>query len=505
MSRNPKKIFISILSTETNTFSPIPTGLDDYEIIRQEDIDSGSYQQGDDFLLDLWRQKACDRGDELLFGLEATAYPAGYTTQSAYESLRDEILGKLKASGPVDVVLLFLHGAMAAQGYDDCEGDLLYRIRQVIGPDVIIAVELDLHCHLTQAMLTSADILITFKEYPHTDIAARADELYELAVEASAGHYRPTMALFDCHMMGMYPTSTPTMRRFIQTMVETEQREDVLSVSFIHGFPFGDMPEAGGKMLVVTDNNQPLAQQLANDFGMQVFSLRHDITFKALPLDTALEKAVKQASERNDSTKPIVVADQSDNSGAGAPNDSTFALRWLLEHQIQGVACAIVYDPQVVQFAVAAGVGAQLQVRLGGKLGVSSGDPLDIPVTVTAIKRNYFHHFPQETGDPSLFPLGDTVALQCAGIDIIVSSVRLQCYSASIFTDFDLPPSERRILIVKSTQHFYADFAPIASEVIYMAGPGAVSPIVQQVPYQKMSTEDKYPWVDNPFETVASI
>ena len=487
------KIFTAGLNTETNTFSPIPTGMDDFNVIRPDDLKDGTHQLSDIIPFAGWQQKARARKDHFLFGLYAWAYPAGLTATSTYENLRDELLASLKASGPVDIVLLNLHGAMVARGYDDCEGDLLTRIRQEVGPGVIIAAELDLHCHLTPAMIENANILITYKESPHVDIAARGDELFDLAVEASLGHSHPTMAMFDCKMMCTSTTNTPEMRGFIDAMMSAEQQDDVLSVSFIHGFIYSDLPDAGGKLLVVTDHNLPLAERLAKKLGQQVFALRHQIHFDCLPLEEALQKALSVAQ------KPVVVADQSDNAGGGAPSDSTFALQWLLEHKVRDAAMAIFYDPQVVKLAIAAGVGAELQVRLGGKMGVTSGDPLDLKVTINAIKKDYSHRFPQEQGEPLLIPIGDTIAIRCAGIDIVVSNERCQCYSPCIFDDLGIPVHKKHLLVVKSKQHFYGAFAPIASEIIYMAGPGAVPPIVQRIPYQRMSTKDKYPWIDNPF------
>ena len=496
------KIFAASLATETNTFSPMPTGLDDFLLVRRNDIVSGNGSFNDIQPIGLWQTKAQAHRLEFCFSLFAFAQPSGITTKVAYEQLRDEILNDLRAEDSIDIVLLNLHGAMVAAGYEDCEGDIIGRVRAIVGPNTTIAVELDLHCHLTEKMVSTADLLITYKEYPHVDINARAEELFDLAMKAQQDRVRPTMALYDCRMMGMYPTNTVPMRRFIQAMTDAEQQEGVLSVSFIHGFPFGDVPDAGGKMLVVTDNNPELAQDIAQALGQQVFALRQQINFPCLPLGEALSKAMGLAL---DSQSPIVVADQSDNPGGGAPGDATYTLAWLLEHQVTNVGMAIFYDPQVVSIALAAGVGAKLMVRLGGKLGSTSGNPLDIEVKVIAIQRNYNHRFPQidlESGkedDAIYLPAGDVVALHCQGIDILVSSKRAQCFSPCIFSDLSINPKEKSLLVIKSAQHFYGAFAPIASEVIYMAAPGAVPPIMKQIPYQKMRTDNKYPWKQNPF------
>ena len=318
------KIFAAALVTETNTFSPIPTGLSDFDIFRCQADKNGRYDfPEEESLFGLWQDMAIKQGDEFYFGLSTMACPAGYTTHQAYKALCDELLNAVQACGSVDIVLLYLHGAMVAQDCEDCEGDLLSKLRNAVGPKTIIAAELDLHCHLTQLMASSADLLISFKEFPHTDVLARAEELFELAHGAAVGRYRPTTAVFDCKMVGMYPTSTPVMRGYVDEMIAAEQQAGVLSVSFIHGFPFGDVAEAGGKLLVIADNNQALAEAMAEKLGNKILALRQQIAFQPLTLNEALETACDQlAALPADGIKPIVVADQSDNPGAGAPADA---------------------------------------------------------------------------------------------------------------------------------------------------------------------------------------
>ncbi|PHZ85476.1 M81 family metallopeptidase [Paremcibacter congregatus] len=482
------RIFTAGLSTESNTYSPMPTGFDDFEIVRASDLSPVDPDFGMFDLFGMWRNNALARGDDFILSLAAFAQPSGVTVRSVYETLRDEILLSLKQTGPVDVVLLFLHGAMVAEGYEDCEGDIITRVREIVGPDVTIAVELDLHCHLTELMVAQADIIITFKEYPHIDVNDRAEELFDLAVRAQSGELRPTMAMFDCKMVGIYPTSEPALRRFVDHMSEVEQEDGVLSVSFGHGFPAGDVTEAGCKMLVVTDNDLPLAEELAEKLGQEIYDLRHEIGFKTVPMAEALSRAL--ASDRS----PVVVADQADNAGGGAPGDATFALRWLLENKAQNVAMAIFYDPEVVRLAKSAGEGAKLKVSLGGKLGPTSGDPVDLDVAVLAVKDDYSHRFPQGEGKPVFLSVGDVVALRAEGIDLIVSSKRGQCFSPCIFEDLGIDPTTKQLLIPKSMQHFYGAFAPIASEVIYMASFGAMQMDVTQISYEHMTTADKFPW-----------
>lgn len=488
------RIFAGGIATETNTFCPVPTSRDDFLVLRGQDLLKGTAEHPSLDLSDPWGEQARARGDTFIFSLMAWAQPSGITVCGAYESLREELLRDLRAAMPVDVVLLMLHGAMVAQGYEDCEQDLIERVREIVGPSATIGVELDLHCHLSRAKIASADLVITYKEYPHTDVAARARELFDLAVATKLGQIRPTSALFDCHMVGLYPTSREPLRSFVNSLAAVERRPGVLSVSFGHGFPYADLPHMGAKILVVTDRNKALAEQVAYELGTQLYTLRREIGFESvsLPLETALARAL--ASNRT----PVVVADQSDNTGGGAPGDATFALTWLLDHNAANVGLAILYDPLAVQIARKAGEGARLQMRLGGKMGPFSGQPVDLEVQVRSLRSSYLHSFPQQSGEPMLFPAGDVAALQHGTIDIVVSSERCQCFSPSIFTDLDIDPRRKRLLVVKSVQHFYAAFAPIAGETLYMAAPGAVAPDPRRIPYQRVSTQRLYPWQEDP-------
>lgn len=488
------RIFAGGIATETNTFAPVPTGIDDFFVQRGCDSVAAIAHSSLD-LARIWGRQSRAHGAQLIVGLHASAEPSGVTCRSAYESLRDELLENLRAALPVDVVLLMLHGAMVADGYEDCEEDILRRVRHLVGPDVAIGVELDLHCHLTAAKITAADVVVTYKEYPHEDIEERAAEVFELAVATKLGRIRPTIALFDCRMVGFYPTSRQPLRQFVEDMMSEERRNGVLSLSFAHGFPFADLPYVGAKMLVITDGDPELAQHLAAKFGKRAHDLRAGIGFDSISLtmEQALVKAVS-----SDAT-PVVVADQSDNPGAGAPGDATFALRWLIEHGAQDVAMAIFHDPEVVKIAGKAGVGAQLPVRLGGKTGPFSGEPLDLQITVTSVRAGYMHAWPQRSGEPLLCPVGDVAALRCGGIDIVVGSKRCQCYCPSIFSDLGVDPSRKRLLVVKSTQHFHLGFAAMAADVIYMAAPGAVAPDPRRIPYRRLNTAGLYPWNPMPF------
>lgn len=487
------RIFAAGIATETNTFSPRSVALKDFRIQRGTDV-TGRTQFSSLDLTRPWGEQAKERGDEFVFSLMAYAEPGGLTIGSAYETLRDEILRDLKASLPVDVVLLMLHGAMAAEGYEDCEEDLIGCVRGIAGSRTALGVELDLHCHLTESKIAAADVVITYKEYPHTDPAERARELFDLAVATRLGSIRPRMAIFDCRMIGLYPTSREPMRGFINALKAAERNGLVLSLSFGHGFQFADIPHIGAKLLAVTDGDLTLAREVAREYGLRAYALRHQIGSESFSLP--LEGALRRASTLT--RHPVVVADQSDNPGGGAPGDATYALAWLIEHQVRDVGMAFFYDPEVVHLARRAGRGAKLSVRIGGKSEQFSGSPVQVDATVLGVLESYRQPFPQESGLTDWLEQGTIVALRSGGIDLIVTDGRGQCVSPAVFADLGIDPRAKRLLVVKSAQHFQAAFAPLAGEIIYMGGPGAVAPDPWRIPYQRLATHGLYPWSEDP-------
>ncbi len=481
------KIFAGGISTETNTFSPMPTGMRDYKIVRPGDeVEPGTMTAFDQF-----ESCARERSWEYVFGLYAGAQPAGVTTRSTYESLRDELLSRLQEAMPVDIVLLGLHGAMVADGYDDCETDIIERVRQVVGPGAKIGVELDLHCDVTQSMIETADAIVLYKEYPHTDVANRAADLFDIVADAAEGKTNPEMALFDCRMLGLYLTPNEPLRSLVDDLLAMEGNDGILSISLVHCFPWGDVPTCGAQALAITDGDPDLAVRIAEKVGRRFFDMRHELDQVPWSIDEALDQALSAAGG------PVVIADRADNAGGGAPSDSTFMLKAMLERGIDNAGLAMIWDPVAVQVAISGGVGANLDIRLGGKMGPMSGDPLDLKVKVAGIAEDMVQEWPQQ-GDPMRIPCGDSVCLHCNGIDIIVSSRRVQPFSPDVFTNFGIDVASKGILVVKSSQHFYAGYAPVASEIIYMAAPGAVAPRYTEIPFKRVNLH-KYPWVDDPF------
>lgn len=473
----------------------MPTGLRDFTVAGPDDSEETRSRILGGVIFKRFAAVTNSLGHSYVQGSYAYAAPAGATTRAAYETLRDSLLSELEQALPIECVLLGLHGAMVAEGYEDCETDIVVRVRKLVGDDVKIGVFLDLHCDLPELLIEHADAIVILKEYPHVDYDERAEELATLIIDAASGEIEPKMALFDCRMIGLYSTPLEPMRSFVDSMQEAQRRPAILSVSLGHGFPWGDAPAIGARMLVVSDGDVALAETLAAELGRKFFALRRQVTLRPLPLAEGLDRALAAST----AIGPVVVADVSDNAGGGAPSDSTFVLRELLARKVKNGAVALLWDPVAVQQAFAAGAGSKLTLRLGGKLGPSSGDPLDLTVRVRALVPGLVQRWPQIHGHLDV-PCGDCACLTYQGIDIVVGSVRQQVLGLEVFTAFGINPIDRDVLIVKSANHFRAAYASLASDVVYVSAPGALTFDFGSIPYQRLDTR-KYPLVDDPWLT----
>ncbi len=470
-------LFTASLGTETNTFSPIPTGarlFADTYLVR-----AGAYGDNPDLFavpMMAFRDKARARNWRLTESLCAFAVPAGPTVDRVYEEFRDEVLADLARAMPVDAVLLSLHGAMVAESYPSCETDLTARIRSMVGSAVPIGVELDLHCHLTPGLVDAADAIVIFKEYPHVDAAERANELFEIIAGTVEGRLRPVMSVFDCRMIGLYPTTLEPMAGFVRRMRALEKREGVLSISLAHGFPWGDVPDLGTRVLVVTDADAAQGAALAAELGHELRRLRPMIEPPWMPMDEAIDEALSVVEGT------VVIGDVTDNAGGGAASDSTFMLRALLDRSVRDAAVGCFWDPVVVGLAFEAGEGASIRIRLGGKLGRFSGDPLDVEARVLTLRPDM--HQPYLSGARAR--MGDAAALSIGGIDVVVNAIRCQTFSIEAFTGLGIDPAGKRIVVVKSMNHFRESFAPIAARILYAAAPGAIDVQYRRLPYARV-------------------
>lgn len=483
------RVFMGGIATETNSFADVPTVLADFE--------RGGLYRGDATRhpaqhftapLHCWRRNASSAGYEVVEGLMAAAQPGGMTTARTWKQLSSELLDNLHAAGPVDLVLLNLHGGMIAENEFDCEGFLLSQARR-IAPHAVIACELDPHCHLTELMVRSADVIMTYKHYPHTDIHERAEDVWRLAAATFKGEITPVAARAECHMISVWHTTRAPMDAFVAQMTAAQGQDGILAVSFCHGFALGDVPDLGARMLVYADRESAPAQAVADRMARSLWAMREQTRARWLSVHEALDTV-----QRNAVPGLMVIADVSDNPGMGAGGDNTELLAELIRRQVRGALVGLLFDPMAVQLCLGLEEGAPLRLRIGGKFSPRSGPPLDLSVRLLRIVRDA----QQTSVSGPLMSIGNVVLLQTQeGVLIAINDLRTQLFHPDAFNGLGLDVAACPVIVVKSTQHFHAGFSPLAAQVLYVRNSHAVSFEGPESPYRHRNG-DYWPCTEQP-------
>ena len=401
----------------------------------------------------------------------AAASPSAQVTSDAFERIVGEIVARLEAARPLEGVYLDLHGAMVTEAHDDGEGEILRRVREVVGPRVPIAVSLDLHANVTRAMVEGADALVAYRTYPHVDMAetgARAARLLDRMLRtgsrlASAWHG------FD------FLTGIPSQCSFIEPcksiyalLAELENRHDVM-LSFTPGFPMADFEECG--MAVFGYGGE------ACEVGRAVESLRACVADSepvfALELHSPHD-AVVRAKQRGAPGAPVVLADTQDNPGAGGNGDTTGLLAALVRQEAREATLGLLIDAESAVRARAAGQGATLAFSLGGRSGVDGDAPFAGEFTVERLGDGQFTCTgPMFKGfRMKLGPMALLRSRAAPGVRVALASRKCQAGDQEMFRHLGVEPRRERILALKSSVHFRADFEPIAREVLVVKSPG---------------------------------
>lgn len=471
------RVFVATFGTETNTFASFPTGIDDFRRLWVEGNVASATPSPWVAPAQCWVRRAAELGWEVVESIHTFAEPAGPTTRSAYEMMRDRILSDLAAAGPVDAVLMFLHGAMIAEGYDDCEADFVSRMRAQVGPKVRIGLELDLHAHLDEALLDVTDIIVFYKAYPHIDYAERADDLFTLMQRTLAGEVEPVMALFDCKTMGLFPTTREgPMIKYIDDLFAAEGKDGILSLSLNHGFPWADVRHAGAKMLAVADGDMVVAQRAAEEYGRRFYAIRAEATLPFVPLDEAIAAAKQPGS------KPILLADTSDQTGGGAPGDTTHMLKALIDAGIRNAVYGPLWDPLAVGICFAVGIGARLRLRIGGKYEPYSGPCMDVEAEVLFLRRDAY----QDQLSNERVPMGDVAVVRVEGIEVLLNTRRVGVFSPTMFTHHGMTLGDKQVIALKNLYKHRDVFAPLVRDQLFVATPGACPPDWKSIPFTRI-------------------
>jgi microcystin degradation protein MlrC len=472
------RIFTGGINHETNTFSPIPTSGDRFRVMH---FDRGpallERYRGTRTVIGGFIDAADALGIELVPSIYSFAMPCGPVTRAEFEAQMADTLDDLEAAlaaGPLDGLLLGLHGAMVIEGIDDGEGEYLRRVRDVVGPDLPIVAELDLHANLSPETAQLADILVVYDTYPHVDTYDRAVEVTHLLARLVRKEIAPACAFRQIPLLANLTaqfTGRPPMSDWQALLYDIEARPGVLTASIVAGFPYADIPITGMSVYVVTDGDQALADACANELAR--FAWAHRAQFQATPMSVpaAVEYALTHPG-------PICLADVADNTGAGTSGDGTDILRELLRRNARSAAVALLFDPETVAEAIEAGVGSTIEARLGGKVDDRHGAPVETSAYVRAITDGYFvNDGPLGTGSSA--NMGRTVVLELGGrggIEVICTQYRYAPNDANALRSVGIEPTKRQVVVIKSSVHYRADFTPLMREIVEVDAPGLSSP-----------------------------
>jgi microcystin degradation protein MlrC len=483
------KIASGGIQHETNTFSVTPTTLDDF--IR--DSNCGPELDGGDVIFDRYRNTAAVHGGYIA-GAEAAgielvpvmcvrAQPSGAVQQAALDKMLNTLCERFKATLPVDGILLDLHGAMVSDEHEDAESYIIGAVRELVGDDVPIVVTLDLHANITQRMADLSDVIIGFDTYPHVDMHERGVEAVELMARIVNGEVQAVQKFRQLPLVTMPPmqcTLREPMQSLIAQMHAMEQEPNVLTATLAMGFPFADIHDAGVSVLVTVDGDADLANSKADELAGWIWNLRDQLQPDLKTIEYVIEFAQDSSNEGL-----ILFADGSDNPGGGAPCDGTVALQALIDADLQGTAVGVLFDPETVAQAVAAGVGNSFEATIGAKTDARHGESIKALAYVKAICDGQFtHQGPMLRGVND--QMGMTATLVVEDVEVVVSSQRRQCLDMQMLRAAGIEPSQKRLIVLKSAVHFRAHFGPLANHIFDADTPGVHRPDFAGFDYRKL-------------------
>jgi microcystin degradation protein MlrC len=481
------RIAVGGFQHETNTFSTVPASFAEFEapdawpgLTRGAalfDAVAGINLPAAGFV-----QEARALHHELLPLTWCSAQPSGKVTRDAFERIARLLLDDLRAHGAVDAVYLDLHGAMVAEHCDDADGEILRRIRSVVGPGVPVVASLDFHANLSHEMARQATALVSYRTYPHVDMADCGARAARVMHDVLKG---PPVAHHLEQLDFLVPlTSQSTLAEPLQSLmgeVASAERPPLLSACLTPGFPAADVADCGPAVYAcgtdaatVAGTTRRLAEALRQREGEFALEL-HSV-------EQAVAELRRAPAPRG---RPVILADTQDNPGAGGNADTTALLKALVASRLPHVLAGVICDPDAAARAHAAGEGASLDFRLGARTGTAGESPLESRCTVLALGSGRF------TGTGPFyrggrFDLGPMALLEAGGVHIAVASRKQQAADQAMFRHLRAEPADYAVLALKSSVHFRADFGPLASRILVVEAPGPNIADPARLPFRRL-------------------
>jgi microcystin degradation protein MlrC len=465
------RVLMALMKHETNTFSPVPTDLarfargqpepfmgdDAYRAFKNTGTSLGGF-------IDV----AEELGAEIVVPIAAGAWPSGPVHDDAYHFICEQILEGVDRG--CDIIMLDLHGAMVTQSLEDGEGSLVERVR-LLAPNTPIAVALDMHTNLYPALVHNADVIAGYQTYPHIDHRETGVRAARGAVGMYEGKLTPTMAWGNRPMLPhvMRQSSENFPNSELQARCKTIEAEGAISTALFTGFPHADIENAGLSCVVVTDDDQALAQSLCDGLLDTAWDNREAFVYPIEPLSRSLERAAACTAG------PVLLLDHYDNAASGGTMDCMTVIGGVIEAGLDDVVVFAVYDPGAVQKMISAGVGCEVTLDLGGKFDMPAigldGQPLSITGRVKLVSDGRYRNLGPATPGV-LMDMGPTVVLDTGPVEIVVVSRHQEPNDLACLLSLGIDPTSKKYIVLKSRIHYRAGFKPIAHDIIECAGTG---------------------------------
>lgn len=427
-----------------------------------------------------------ERGWTLVHAMSAEAKPSGIVLADAFERLAGAICdAAARERHGLDGILLGLHGAMVVEGIEDAEGELLARLRAIAGDRLPIAVTLDSHANATEHMCALADIVVSYKTYPHVDMRGVARQAATILHRTMAGEIRPSTVRVAPPMLveaNWGRTDAGQMVELMEAARSYERSPDVFAVSINAGFPCADIADTGPTVLVTGQGDVEAHCGFAAGLAKRIWDGRADVVTQFYEPD----EAASLACGFDAAAGPLVIADYADNPGGGSYGDSTALLAALLAAGVTDACFGAMIDAQAIAALEGREIGSSVEVSLGGRIDPDmGGGPLEVKGRLLWLGDGQYTCDGPVCGGLTL-SFGRVAVLQVEGVTVLVASERAQLLDMQQFLTFGIDPRAKRVVALKSMQHFRAAFGPIAGEVIVCDSGALCSPDPRKLAYSKV-------------------
>lgn len=487
-----KIVFVCEFHQETNAFSPAKTDVESFKL--------GGYYEGEDIPKNL-RKTPCavngiitaaeEAGAEIIYGCTMFSQSGGPVKQETFELFCDKTVEKIKECEHLDGIFVSLHGATQAEETEDACGEILRRIREAAGEEVIISASCDMHANVTETMVKSADYICGYLTYPHADFYETGYRAAKIGMMRINGDAKPVMVRTVVPMIAPasgYSTLDGEYGKLISRAKEYAASGKVVDCSVFQMQPWMDVSDAGSAVVAIAED-ESAAAEVAQELAQTLYSLRDSFNPALYSIDEVIRKA-----EANNSGKPVVLVDSADSTNAGAAGDSPAVIERLLALSSDATAACVLDDAPAAELAHKLGVGAVAEFTIGGTKDKIHSKPVTVEARVKSLHDG---RFMQEgpAGKGLVRNIGKCAVLGIGNIDVMV------CHNVSgngdpqLFRHFGIEPLFYQLVVVKACTSFKAAYRSIASEICDTDTPGAAPAVLQRLDYKHMP-KDFYPFSD---------